>query len=97
MDNRKFLPAAVSALVFFGTLARADELDDRVKNIAFFTPAASVVALMGRQPDAEETTVIAGIPKNRWRWSASNGRTVVVTLIEGRVVMTKTCTAIPDC
>jgi hypothetical protein len=86
-----------AALVLLPMAVCADEFDDRVRKITFATPASDVVALMQRQPDAEEITTIVGVPKTRWRWSVSNGRTVIVVLIGNRVVMTKICIAVPNC
>ena len=91
------LVCITTALVLLPTAVWADEFDERARKITFATPADVVIALMQRQPDAEERTTIIGIPKTRWRWSVSNGRTVIVVMVGNRVVMTKMCVAVPDC
>jgi hypothetical protein len=88
---------AIAGLVFSTTALHADDIDDRVRKIAFFTTADAVLALMQRQPDATESFKLATIPAERWRWSTANGRTVVVTMVEDHVVMTKVCTAVASC
>lgn len=96
MKMSKFI-GALAALTVSATTLFADDLDDRVKKITFFTTADAVAALMQRQPDATESFKFATIPAERWRWNAPNGRTVVVTMVEDHVVMTKVCTAMSSC
>ena len=98
----KAYTAAVCAvgLAVIAASARADELDDRVEKITFATTGAAVIALMGRVPDAQETTVFGGsVSKTRWRWSSSNGRIVVIVMVQNRVLYTKICTGMAgtDC
>lgn len=95
MKSHAIMTAATALTLLTGG-AQAQVTDVQFAKIGVGTTADAVVALMQRPPDTEEVTYF-GLPKTRWRWSAAGGRSFVVIMIGNRVVITKTCAAMPDC
>lgn len=80
----------------------ADDLQGRFDQIAIGVTKAGVVALIGREPDAETSSKTLGISYDTMRWSSA-GRTFVVRLIgtngiDSRVFGTRVCLGLnTDC
>lgn len=95
MKYSKEIIGCIAVLGMLATVAQAEEFQDRVAKLTFGLSADAVLALMERAPDSTQTTTVLGIPKMKWRWSTSNGRSVAVVMIEGRLISTSVCAGIP--
>ena len=86
---------SVMALSVLATSVQADEFDERVSKLTLGLSAEAVLAVLAREPDSSRNTTFLAIPTAEWRWSASNGRSVAVTMVHSRVITVSQCAGVP--
>lgn len=89
------LVGIVASLSILSTAVYADEFDERVSRLTFGLSAEAVLAVMAREPDSSRNTTFLAIPTAEWRWSASSGRSVAVTMVHSRVITVSQCAGVP--